>query len=201
MRILDCGLRNQEEEVSQFNMRHRFQAIPCYLTLAGFALALALTVRAQEDPQPATEEPKPARERFKLLTEDPFDQITLKDGSVVQIVPQQFPEGTKPANPKPTDKLRIKLLTEVGELFDVTWENIQRYDQFQDLILEDAKALTALGQYDLAWDHFIFLREHYPQTPGLSEAATGLVAIMAPQAIPLANALASVMMSGSMDAC
>jgi hypothetical protein len=134
--------------------------------------ALYETLRAQE-PAPAEtpeEAPKFVPKRFNHLNEEPFDQVTLKDGNAVIIVPYAFPGGAKPESPKPTDKLRIELVNEVGQKFDVAWKDIERYDQYQDLILQDGQALTALGQFDLAWDHFVFLRENYPKTPGLETA-------------------------------
>src|SRR5690606_4997044 len=32
------------------------------------------------------------------------------------------------------------------------------------------RALTSLGQFDLAWDHLSYVRQRYPDTPGLDEA-------------------------------
>jgi tetratricopeptide (TPR) repeat protein len=129
---------------------------------------LALPLRAQEEG--AEEETKFVPKRFNHIYEDPFDQITLKDGNTVILVPYAFPDGLKPQDPKPNDKIRIELFNEVGAKFDVAWKDIQRYDQYQDLILQDGQALTALGQFDLAWDHFVFLRQNYAKTPGLEAA-------------------------------
>lgn len=153
MRNAKCGIRNT-----------------CVLLAIIVGLLAAARANAQEADAPKKEEPKPAPRRFSYLESEPFDQVKLKDGVVIQIVPQRFPGGKKPANPQPTDKLRIELLNEVGQKFDVAWKDIDRYDQFQDLILFDGQTLTTLGQFDLAWDHLAFVRERYPQTPGLNEA-------------------------------
>lgn len=153
------------------------------LAMLGAALAPARHSAAQDPAaelpakEPAAKESKEEspkqeeRPRFTLIHGEPFDRITLKDGNAVRIVPQEFPEGKKPQSPKPTDKLRIVLLDEVGAKFDVAWKDIERYEQFQDMVLDDARVLTSLGRFDMAWDHLIYLRERYPNAPGLEEAS------------------------------
>jgi tetratricopeptide (TPR) repeat protein len=136
-----------------------------------FTLALMLraaTGLAQDEAAP--EEPPAESKPFQLLRGEPFDRLTLADGVVIKIVPQNFPEGKKPESPKPAEQLTIELLDEVATKFKVSWKDIGKYEQFQEMVLQDAQTLTNLAQFDLAWDHFLFLRERYPQTPGLSEA-------------------------------
>ncbi len=138
--------------------------------LAGLLCLFVAARAAAQDADASEEETRPAPQRFRYLESEPFDQITLKDGVVIQIVPQRFPGGRKPANPKPTDKIRIELLNDVGQKFDVAWKDIKLYEQYQDLLVLDGRALTSLGQFDLAWDHLSYVRQRYPDTPGLDEA-------------------------------
>jgi tetratricopeptide (TPR) repeat protein len=131
----------------------------------GLTLLLAASMHL---PMTVAQEARPPR----LIDEPPHDVITLdkaNDNKVIKIEPLDLPGRRVPDKPRPTDKLRIKLL-DGGEQYDVAWQNIEKLELFEQLVLAEAGKLTADGQLDDAYEALEFLFNFYPQTPGLNEA-------------------------------
>src|SRR5262245_50319758 len=108
----------------------------------------------------------------RLIDQPPYDVLTLdksNDNKVLRIFPVNLPGRKLPEKPKPTDKLRVKLLGD-GVDYEVSWQHVARLDFFEQLVLAEATQLTAAGKFDEAYDDFAFLLEFYPQTAGLAEA-------------------------------
>jgi tetratricopeptide (TPR) repeat protein len=128
-----------------------------------FLLALPLVQ------QPAYAQP-PAAQR--IFEGDPFDRLTLDDANenaVLRVRTIQFPNRQPPAKPKPSDKLRVKLI-EDGKDYDIAWQNIKKVELFENIVLDEARQLAAAGKIDEAFDYFSFLVDQYPRTEGLVQA-------------------------------
>src|SRR5687768_10108225 len=116
----------------------------------------------------AAQEARPSR----LIDDPPYDVITLdkaNDSKVIKIEPLDLPGRKVPEKPKPTDKVRIKLL-EGGESYEVAWLNIEKLELFEQLVLAEASKFTAEGRLDDAFEVLEFLYNYYADTPGLNEA-------------------------------
>jgi tetratricopeptide (TPR) repeat protein len=108
----------------------------------------------------------------RLMDQAPFDLLTLdraNDGKVFKISPLRLPNRRVPEKPKPTDKLRIKLLDSEEE-YDVAWANIAKLELYEQLVVAEVNKFSAEGKLDDAFEELTFLLTYYPQAPGLSEA-------------------------------
>ncbi len=131
-------------------------------------LAGAVLTRAQQLPQP------PAKTEQSLLARDPFDELTLdaaNGNAVLELEPVDLPNRRLPANPRPSDTIRVRLPDRPDEQFDVAWRNIVRLRLYEQIVLDKAAELAAAGQFDEAFDHLQFVYQRDPRYPGL---ATGL---------------------------
>ena len=111
---------------------------------------------------------KPAR----LIDQPPFDQLTLdkaSDNKVLKIAPLNLPARQVPKNPKGTERIKIKLL-DSGVEYEVAWANIAKLELFEQMVLAEAIQLTADGNFDAAYDDFVFLLNFYPKLAGLADA-------------------------------
>ncbi|WP_425619185.1 ABC transporter substrate-binding protein [Anatilimnocola sp. NA78] len=147
------------------------------LFLIGFAtVALAQPKGGKPAPAPGV--------KLRIFESEPFDQLTLddkNDNAVIKVRPIPFPNRVVPAKPKPSDKLKVKLLDDARD-FEITWFNITKIDLFEQMVLDEANALTAAGKLDEAYDFYVFLLDNYPSTPGLVEARQMYLYLAAGQA-------------------
>jgi tetratricopeptide (TPR) repeat protein len=54
--------------------------------------------------------------------------------------------------------------------YEVAWQNIDKLEFYEQMVLAEARRLTAAGQFDEAYDYFAHLLNLFPETPGLAEA-------------------------------
>ncbi len=105
----------------------------------------------------------------ELLERPPFDQVTLdaQNGSAVLDI---LPLESVPTNPKPTDRLRIHLVSDPEQAYDVLWQHIVKVRTYHQLVFEDAQRLVREKKYDEAFRNFDFLLRHTAVTPGLNQS-------------------------------
>ena len=130
------------------------------MALAAALLALAGFTSAQE----------PLKQR--IIDRPPFDRLTLdkmNENKVLIIRPLALPGRRLPDKPKPTDKLRIQVLDDAQE-YEVQWQNVERLELYEQMVLAEAAQLIALNKFDEAYEYFIFMFDNYPNAPGLKEA-------------------------------
>lgn len=130
------------------------------LVILSLGAALGRSVDAADE---APEEP--------LLQQEPFDRLTLAPqyGSTVVKI-KRLPVRELPANPKPTDRLQVQLFSEPDKLFEVSWAALAKVELFEQIVLDEAKAMTAAGKLEEAYELFRYLEGNHPKLPGLSEA-------------------------------
>ncbi len=107
--------------------------------------------------------------KLGLLERPPFDQLTLdaeNNNAVLDVLPLE----NVPSNPKPTDRLRIHLVGDPDQAFDVLWQHIAKVTTYHQLVFEDAQRLVREKKYDEAFRDFQYLLEHTAATPGLNRA-------------------------------
>jgi tetratricopeptide (TPR) repeat protein len=126
---------------------------------------LILRADAQESPKPA---PTPTKER--LFDRRPFDQIILKGGGKpIEAMPLDLPQRPL-VNIPAQGSLIVRLIDRPTEEFEVAWSNVARVLIFEQLLLEEAKRLTAAGNFDEAYDYYARLAAEYPNLAGLNDA-------------------------------
>lgn len=107
-----------------------------------------------------------------LYEAEPFDVIKLDEANMgveLKVRPIQFPDRRLPAKPKPSDKVRVKLLDDARD-YEIAWQHIKRIDLFESMVLQEAQKLVSQNKVDEAYPYFVFLLDHYPKTEGLQEA-------------------------------
>ena len=106
-----------------------------------------------------------------LLQQEPFDRLTLAPqfgGAVVKI--KRLPVRELPSNPKPTDRLQVQLFSEPDKTFEVSWAALAKVELHEQIVLDEARAMTAAGKLDAAYELFRYLEGNHPKLPGLAEA-------------------------------
>jgi ABC-type transport system substrate-binding protein len=159
MQNVECGVMPQEATL-------RFPSAFFILHFSFCILQfLLLPAHAQE---PTKVGPKPASER--LFDRRPFDQIILKEGGKpIEAMPLSLPQ--RPLVNIPAEgSLSVRLLDRPTEEFEVSWPAVARILVFEELLLNEAKRLTAAGNFDEAYDYYARLAAEFPSLAGLNES-------------------------------
>jgi len=136
----------------------------CALVFCLAMSAIAPGVAQQSAAAPADE----AKPEQRLFERDPFDVLVLKDGSSVEARPLDLPERRMPSNPRPGEKLRLRLISEPDQLYEVPWREVVEVKFFEQLVLAEAERLLAAGEIDSAYDFYDYLERNYASFPPLS---------------------------------
>jgi len=107
-----------------------------------------------------------------LLERSPFDQIVLNPangGATLEVYPLELPQ--RPLSSVPASgSITVRLLDRPTEEYSLSWSHVARVRVFEELLLEEARRLTAAGEFDKAYDYFALLSTKYPSLPHLHEA-------------------------------
>jgi tetratricopeptide (TPR) repeat protein len=128
----------------------------------------------QQPPSPQQQRPAPQpqpqqKEKEELLDRTPFDLIILKEaGKTLEVTPLDLPQ--RPPTSIPPGPLRIRLLERPIEEFEVALADIAKIRIFEEQLLDEARRLTAAGDFDTAYDYFGRMLRDYPSYPGLNDA-------------------------------
>lgn len=106
----------------------------------------------------------------KLYEQEPYDILTLKDGTTHKTLPLDIPNRRIPAAPRSSDEQPVKLLDNPEQTFNVLWGSIRKIEFFEDRLLAEAARLLGEGEFDECFDYLAFLNEKYPNTRGLKGA-------------------------------
>src|SRR5438876_5752395 len=104
---------------------------PCIAALLLIASA-ATAARAQDEPQP------------RLMDQVPFDILTLdkaNDNKVYKIYPVHLPGRRVPEKPRPTEKIRVKLIEDEQE-YDVQWAHIAKLELYEQMVAAEVQKLA-----------------------------------------------------------
>lgn len=146
------------------------------LVAAVVALSMGLSVAAAwaqpaADAPAADAEDAPADEPVRLIDQEPWDRLQLdaaNDNEVLEIVP--LPSRVVPKDPKPNQKLRIRLIDNPRQQYDVEWRYIASLQLYEQMVLDEALRLIKSGDSREAWEYLDFLFKNYPDLPGLEQA-------------------------------
>ncbi len=166
-------MRNDVSNATQ-KRRARTRLTTTRQLVSAIVLALAPMVgHAQEDDLP-------------IYESEPHDAITLVEqqgGGVFDVFPIEFPNGAVPTSPKPSDRLRVRLLSEPEREYFIAWKDIAKVEVFYDLILNEAEKLIAADQYDDAFRHLTYLHDEAPGFANVDRAMLTLLRAEAKTAI------------------
>ena len=79
-----------------------------------------------------------AAQEAKLFEQEPFDVVTLNaqnQGRVLKTFPLALPGRRIPTNPNPNATLRIRMLNNPDEEFDLAWRGVEKIELFEFLLL------------------------------------------------------------------
>jgi tetratricopeptide (TPR) repeat protein len=148
-------------------MRRRLLAVSCVLALLPCWL---LCVAQQPDAQAPP---------LRIFEQDPYDLLVLKpeargregvpEGTATELKILPLPQRSLPENPRPNEKLIVKLVDDPATEYEVLWRDIQEVRLFEQLVLAEANALVQQRQFDAAYDYFQFLLRYHAGMPGLRE--------------------------------
>ena len=114
-----------------------------------------------------------ADQPLPLIDQEPFDRITLTPDQKCDplLVFPLADEGTEvPANPKPVDTLRLRLIDYPDRAFETEFRFIAKIERFEEVLLAEAKSLVDRGAFEEAFTYYQKLQQDYPELAGLSAA-------------------------------
>jgi hypothetical protein len=142
--------------------------------MIAFSIAVLSVVAvwaAAQDPEVEEEEDvaDKAAVVVELMDREPFYQLTLdaEDGNaVIEILPLE----SVAVDPKPTDRLRVRLVNNPEQEYEVTWEHIAKLRTYNQLVFEEGVRLVQEKKYNAAFRNFDYLLRNSTPTPGLKSA-------------------------------
>jgi len=144
------------------------QAVGC---LVAVAVAVALGVSpgsSRGDSVAAAQETDEA----PLFEKAPFDRITLTQhagGGTYKVRPIEFSDRRLPVDMAPHERLKVHLLAQ-DVTAEIAWRDIAEIELFEQIVLEQAEALSAQRKFERAYAYYQFLHENYPDLPRLDES-------------------------------
>jgi len=142
----------------------------------------------------AKPKPKPPKRRF--YEQNQYDLITLdkaNDSVVLKVTPLQFPGQRMPPESKRVGKLKVRLVDEQNQEYEVMWRHIEGIEFFGDLVLRETEKIVeraaqlgvadkfkeAEEQFDEAYSYYQHLLRRFPNTLGLQESLNAYLYINA----------------------
>ncbi len=114
------------------------------IALSVALLSVVAALAAVQDPRSDEEEedvPEQAAVAVELMDREPFYQLTLDaedNNAVIEILPLE----SVPLDPQPTDRLRVRLVNNPEQEYEVTWEHIAKLRTYHQLVFEEAVRLV-----------------------------------------------------------
>jgi ABC-type transport system substrate-binding protein len=162
------GPQRQEPRMPGLPQR-RWWTIAGSLALVCLLATLVVAQQQEADEEEEEEQQPKAQVAVELTDREPFDQLTLtaaNGNAVVEILPLANP----PTNLQPTDRLRIRLVKNPQQDYEVTWQDVAKYRSYNQLVFEEAQQLVQDKKYNAAFRNFDYLLKHTTPTPGLRNA-------------------------------
>ena len=105
----------------------------------------------------------------RLFEREAYDRIILdkqNEGKCLDVETLQRP---LPENPRPSQKFKVHLLDNPDKEYEIEWRHIDRVELFEERVLAEAAKIVESGNFEEAYDYFVFLRKEYPKTEGLAK--------------------------------
>ncbi len=147
----------------------RTLAICFHYTLLGMFLWAMPAIVSGQQQDGDQEEKIPVEMTKPLIEREPYDLVTVasaKDKKPLRVKPVILPGGGPPTADRTGPQLKVELMDVPGREFAISWRNIERYQQFPQLLMEDARKQLEAKNFDLAFRYLQRLRAEYPNYPG-----------------------------------
>lgn len=111
-----------------------------------------------------------SEQEISLIDQMPFDRITLNAANKSKTIDVQLLDflDRKVPNPLPdSGSLPLRRLSDPTTQYEVSWSDVAKVELYEDLILTEAKDSLVSNELDRAYLNLRFLRDNYPQMPGL----------------------------------
>ena len=130
------------------------------------SVAAAQNVQGETDDEDLDE---PVAAPVELLDRKPFFQVTLdaENGNAVLDI---LPIDNLPPAPKPKDSLRVRLVSEPDQEYEIAWEHIAKLRTYHQLVFEEGVGLVSQKKYNAAFPYFDYLLHNTTPTPALRTA-------------------------------
>ncbi len=140
---------------------------PRFWLLASAVVGAAVVLSAGPRAEAQTEPP------IRLLDREPFDRVTLNganSGEAIDTLLLDLPNRRVP-NPLPTSgQLELRRIDQPSIAYLVQWASLAKVELYEQMLLAEAKRLTATDHLPEAFEYLDFLHRYYPHLPGLSRA-------------------------------
>ena len=117
-----------------------------------------------------------AQDSIPLFEREPFDRLTLSQqygGKRFEVF--SIPRNELPPENQRTKPLRVRLKDRPTQEYDIDWKDIAKYERFEDIVFDAAKALIANKRFDEAFEHLAYLHREYANLRGLDESKQKLL--------------------------
>jgi hypothetical protein len=131
------------------------------LLVVGFAVVASHSAYCQETDQ-----------EVALIDQMPFDRITLNaenDNKTIDVQLLELPDRKVPSPLPDSGSLSLRRLSDPTTLYEVSWSDVAKVELYEDLIMAEARQSLDSNQLDRAYLNLRFLRDNYPQMPGLED--------------------------------
>lgn len=108
-----------------------------------------------------------AQEASRIIDEEPFDRLVLKDGKSVRLQPLKGKRRPLQALP---EALTVRLLENPLQAYQVASDAVAKLELFEQLVLAEAATLVEQKRFDDAYDYYRFLERQSADFPGVREA-------------------------------
>jgi tetratricopeptide (TPR) repeat protein len=109
----------------------------------------------------------------RLLDRTPFDRIVLNaenQNAIIETVLLDLPDRQLPSPLPREGSLELHMLSQPSIPYALAWASIARIELYEQILLDEAKRLTASGEFAEAFDYYAFLEANYPRLAGLDAA-------------------------------
>ncbi len=112
-----------------------------------------------------------AQESIRVIDEDPYDVLTLKeDGQQFKVVPLEMAKRRPPTAGSADSKLLVRLQKRPEQQYQIAWGDIEKVQLFEEIVLSEARKLVDARAFDEAFEYYEFIKNRAPDFPGLVDA-------------------------------
>ena len=108
----------------------------------------------------------------RLMKAVPFDQLQIKVDNQIQILQIELLDTPNRRKPELLKRgvLEIRLLESPDEVYTVKWIDVENIIMWEEKLLSEVHALIDKGDFDNAFDYFLFFKRRYDGMPGVAQA-------------------------------
>lgn len=111
-----------------------------------------------------------AQDPKRIIDQKPFDRLVLKkNDQVLKLEPLELKPRRPLINQQPDFKLRVQIYGK-RQRYEVAWSDVKQVTLFEQMLLLEAAKLRDAGQFEDAYEYYVFLELGDAKFPGVNEA-------------------------------